>query len=68
MKELDFLFIQLYIRKKYNINMETYFGAANQTVADWRKINKLPKKRLDYFLNKEGTIDVEELFFRLYKN
>lgn len=64
---IDFLFIQLYIRKKYNQKVEDYFNIGKQSVSDWRKNNEVPPKRLIEFNNREGTINTEELFIKLYK-
>lgn len=63
---LDFLFIQLYIRKKYNKSVDEYFDVSKQTICDWHRVNKLPKSRLDFFLEKEGTLIISELFSKIY--
>ena len=42
MKKIDFLFIQLYIKKKYNKKVEEYFNTTKQSVSDWRIKNELP--------------------------
>ena len=64
---IDFLFIQLYIKKKYNKKVEDYFNIRKMSVSGWRKSNKVPTKRLTEFYDKEGTLDILELFKKLYK-
>ena len=46
----DFLFAQLYIRKKYDQNPETYFNVKKQTVSDWQISKTIPRARLKFFL------------------
>jgi hypothetical protein len=53
---IDFLFIQLYIKKKYNKKVEDYFSIGKQSVSDWRTNNTIPPKRL-----------LETLFEKIYK-
>jgi hypothetical protein len=64
---IDFIFIQFYIRKKYNQKVEEYFNIGKQSVSDWRKNNEVPSKRLIEFNNKEGSLNTEELLFKIYK-
>jgi len=65
---IDFLFIELYIKKKYNQKVEEYFNIHKMSVSSWRKSNQVPERRLYEFSLKEGTSDIEELFKILYKN
>jgi len=61
---IDFLFIEFYIRKKYNQNMQTYFGVNDQAVSKWRKA--LPQKRIHEFVFKESSSDIVELIKKIY--
>jgi hypothetical protein len=64
---IDFLFIQLYIKKKYNKKVEDYFSIGKQSVSDWRTNNTIPPKRLLDFYNNEGTMNIQTLFEKIYK-
>ncbi len=64
---IDFLFIQLYIKKKYDQKVEDYFNIGKQSVSDWRTTNLIPPKRLLDFYNKEGSMDIQTLFENIYK-
>lgn len=64
---IDFLFIQLYIRKKYNQPVEEYFNATKQSISDWRIKNEVPPKRLIEFYQREKSLDIQELFENIYK-
>jgi hypothetical protein len=64
---IDFLFIELYIQKKYNQKVEEYFNIGKQSVSAWRKLNQIPERRLYEFSLKEGSSDIEELFKNIYK-
>lgn len=63
---MDFLFIEFYIKKKYNISVEEYFNIKKMSVSNWRTNNKIPPKRIMEFYEKEGTIEVLELFKKIY--
>jgi hypothetical protein len=63
---IDFLFIQLYIRKKYNTSVEDYFKIGKMSVSGWRSSNEVPPKRLIEFYKGEGSLDIFELFKKLY--
>lgn len=63
---IDFLFIQLYIKKKYNQNVEEYFNIGKMSVSGWRSSNTVPPKRLIEFYQKENSLDILELFKNLY--
>lgn len=65
--EIDFLFIQLYVKKKYNKKVEEYFTTTKQSVSDWRVKNELPSSRLIEFYKKEKTMDLQKLFEIIYK-
>jgi hypothetical protein len=67
MKKIDFLFIQLYIKKKYNKKVEEYFNTTKQSVSDWRIKNELPAIRLIQFYDSEKTLDLEKLLKIIYK-
>lgn len=64
---IDFLFIELYIKKKYDKKVEDYFNIHKMSVSSWRKSNSIPPKRILDFYEKEGTKDILELFKDLYK-
>lgn len=64
---IDFLFIELYIKKKYDKKVEDYFNIHKMSVSSWRKDNCVPPKRILYFYEKEGTKDILDLFKDLYK-
>ena len=68
MMKIDFLFIQLYIRKKYDQKVEDYFNIGKQSVSDWRNKNEVPSKRLIEFHQREGSLNLQELFNNLYEN
>lgn len=63
---MDFLFLEFYIKKKYNQKVEEYFNVGRQSVSDWRINNHIPEKRLLQFQLKENSIDIEYLFSTLY--
>ena len=63
---MDFLFLEFYIQKKYNLKVEEYFNVGRQSVSDWRISNSIPEKRILQFQVKEGSIDPNELFKQFY--
>lgn len=63
---IDFLFIELYIKKKYNKKVEQYFNIGKMSVSGWRSSNVVPPKRLIEFYQKENSLDILELFKDLY--
>lgn len=63
---MDFLFLEFYLKKKYNQKIEEYFKVGKQSVSDWRISNTIPEKRLLQFQVKEGSIDPKELFEKIY--
>jgi hypothetical protein len=63
---MDFLFLEFYIKKKYDQKVEEYFNIGRQSVSDWRISNSIPEKRLLQFQLKEGKIDPKELFKEFY--
>lgn len=65
-KNMDFIFLEFYIKKKFNQKVEEYFNVGRQSVSDWRISNTIPEKRLLQFQVKEGSIDPKELFKKLY--
>jgi hypothetical protein len=66
MNNIDFLFLEFYIQKKYNKKVEEYFNIGKQSVSDWRVSNTIPSKRLVEFLQKEGSMDPLDLIKKLY--
>ena len=63
---MDFLFLEFYIIKKYNQKPEQYFNVGRQSVSLWRTSNTIPELRLLQFKDKEGTLDIKELFSKIY--
>lgn len=63
---MDFIFLEFYIKKKYNQKVEEYFNVGKQSVSDWRISNIVPEKRLLQFQIKEGSIQPKELFEKIY--
>jgi hypothetical protein len=63
---MDFLFLELYIKKKYNQKVEEYFSIGKMSVSGWRKTNSVPPKRLLDFYQKEGNFNIIELFKEIY--
>lgn len=63
---IDFLFIELYIKKKYNQKVEEYFNIGKQSVSAWRISNSLPERRLYEFSLREGSDSLLELFEKIY--
>ena len=63
---MDFLFLEFYIKKKYNQKVEEYFEIGRQSISLWRTSNEIPEFRLLQFQLKEGTLDINELFSKIY--
>jgi hypothetical protein len=63
---MDFLFLQFYIKKKYDQSVEDYFSINKVSVSNWRTSNHIPPQRLLEFLEKEGSIEPKELFSKIY--
>lgn len=63
---MDFLFLEFYIQKKYNLKVEEYFNLNKVSVSNWRTANHIPPRRLLEFQLKEGSIDPKELFQKIY--
>lgn len=36
---MDFLFLQFYIKKKYDLSLDKYFSIGKQSISDWRISN-----------------------------
>jgi len=66
--KIDFLFIQLYIKKMYGKKVEDYFGTTKQSVSEWRIKNEIPSNRLLKFYENEKTLDIIELLKNSYKD
>lgn len=66
MNNIDFLFLEFYIQKKYNEKVEDYFAIGKQSVSDWRISNTIPPKRLIEFIQTEGSMDPLELIKKIY--
>lgn len=63
---MDFLFLQFYIRKKYNQDISEYFNIGKQSTSDWRRAGKIPPQRLLEFFEKEGSLDPKKLICNIY--
>ena len=63
---IDIYFIEFYLKKKYQQNVDTYFEVSRPVLSVWRK-KGLPQGRIDEFLRREKSFDVFELFERIYK-
>jgi hypothetical protein len=63
---MDFLFLEFYIQKKYNQKVEDYFNVGKQSVSFWRTSNTIPPQRQLEFFKKEGSMDIKELFNKIY--
>jgi hypothetical protein len=63
---MDFLFMEFFIKKKYDQKVEDYFKINKVSVSYWRSSNTIPEKRLLQFQVKEGSIDPKELFLKIY--
>jgi hypothetical protein len=63
---MDFIFLEFYIKKKYNQKVEDYFEINKVSVSYWRSSNTIPEKRLLQFQIKEGSIEPKELFLKIY--
>lgn len=66
MSNLDFIFIEFYIRKKHGKSVDKYFNVGKMSVSSWRSSNIVPPKRLIEFHQKEKSLDILELFKKLY--
>ena len=63
---MDFLFLEFYIQKKYNQKVEEYFNLNKAAISYWRSSNSIPEKRVLQFQVKEGSINPIELFSQIY--
>jgi len=63
---MDFLFLEFYIQKKYNLKVEEYFNIGKQSVSFWRTSNTIPPQRQLEFFQKEGSMSIQELFKKIY--
>lgn len=63
---IDTDFIEFYIKKRYNQNVDEYFDVSRPVLSVWRK-KGLPQGRLDEFMRREKSFDIFELFERIYK-
>jgi len=63
---MDFLFLQFYIKKKYDQSVEEYFSINKTSISHWRSSGNIPELRLLQFKDREGTLDIKELFSKIY--
>jgi hypothetical protein len=63
---IDIYFIEFYLKKKYQQNVDTYFEVSRPVLSVWRK-KGLPAQRLKEFLEREKSVDVFTLFEKIYK-
>lgn len=62
---MDILFIEFYIKKRYNQKLQEYFNVSSPIVSIWKN-KSFPGNRLKQFMDKEGTLDYNILFNRIY--
>lgn len=62
---IDIFFIEFYIQKQYSKKLEDYFKVNKSVASKWRNYS-FPKRRLDEFLYREGSIDIIELIKKAY--
>ncbi len=62
---IDIIFIEFYIKKKYSQKLEEYFEVNKSISSRWRN-SSFPDRRLKEFSYREGTLDIKELFNKLY--
>lgn len=62
---LDIDFIEFYIKKKYSRKLEEYFDVNKSVSSKWRN-DSFPERRLKEFGYREGTLDIKELFSKIY--
>jgi len=62
---VDIFFIEFYIQRKYNQKLEEYFEVTKSVSSKWRNYN-FPERRLKEFSYREGTLDILELFKKIY--
>lgn len=63
---MDFLFMSFYIKKKYTQSVGEYFNVNKTSISHWRSSNSIPELRLLQFKDREGTLDIKELFSKIY--
>lgn len=63
---IDVKFIEFYLKCKYSKKLEEYFEVNKSVVSKWRN-ESFPERRLKEFSYREGTLDIKELFSRIYK-
>jgi len=63
---IDLKFIEFYIRSLYDKSVEEYYHVKRPTVSNWRK-RGIPKKYISIFTDTEKSLDILELFKRIYK-
>jgi len=62
---IDVDFIEFYIKKKYSQKLEEYFNVNKSISSRWRNIS-FPKRRMDEFFYREGSLDIEVLIKKIY--
>lgn len=65
---MDFLFLEFYIMKKYGQRVEEYFSVNKVSVSNWRTKSHIPPQRLIEFHEREGSLNMMDLFKSLYKD
>jgi hypothetical protein len=63
---IDINFIEFYIKSRYSLKLEEYFEVNKSVSSKWRN-ESFPERRLKEFSYREGTLDLKELFGRIYK-
>lgn len=62
---MDIEFIEFYLKKQYNQNIDEYFRVSRPVLSVWRK-KGIPQGRIDEFIRREKSFDIFELFERIY--
>lgn len=62
---MDIIFMEFYIKKRYNKKLQEYFNVSSPIISLWKK-KHIPGIRLKEFLEKEGSLDTNILFERIY--
>ena len=62
---IDIDFIEFYIKKKYSKKLEEYFEVNKSIASRWCN-SSFPDRRLKEFSYREGSLDVKELFNKIY--
>lgn len=65
--QIDFKFIQFFIKSLYDKSIEEYYNVQKSTVSGWRS-RGLPSKYIKIFITLEKSDNIYELFEKIYPN